>query len=211
MFDEYLNPSPCVDLQVLAVITPEPAVLIGTPSLTTIDQDEPSMSTSQTTLETPSFFIPLGVKEADQDIKVAYMDNNPNVDFLIPEPSYKESSIQSYTKALTESRWIKAMQEELNEFERLDVWELVPCPYHVIIITLKWIYKVKLEELVGVLKNKARLVSRGYRHEEGIEFKEYFVELHNSRPSVYLFHSLLYEHGHLPNGCEDHVFECRTA
>ncbi|GJX22059.1 retrovirus-related pol polyprotein from transposon TNT 1-94 [Tanacetum coccineum] len=47
------------------------------------------------------------------------------------------------------------MQEELNEFERLEVFELVPYPDHVMIITLKWIYKVKLGELGGVLKNKA--------------------------------------------------------
>nr|GEW04933.1 hypothetical protein [Tanacetum cinerariifolium] len=42
------------------------------------------------------------------------------------------------------------------------------------VITLKWIYKVKLDELGGILKNKARLVTRGYRQEEGIEFEESF-------------------------------------
>nr|GFC20532.1 retrovirus-related Pol polyprotein from transposon TNT 1-94 [Tanacetum cinerariifolium] len=42
-------------------------------------------------------------------------------------------------------------------------------------ITLKWIYKVKLDELGGILKNKARLVARGYRQEEGIDFKELFA------------------------------------
>ncbi|GJW06387.1 retrovirus-related pol polyprotein from transposon TNT 1-94 [Tanacetum coccineum] len=66
------------------------------------------------------------------------------------------------------------MQEELNEFKRLKVWELVPHPDRVMIITLKWIYKVKLDELGGVLKNKARLVARGYRQEEGINFEESF-------------------------------------
>ncbi|GJT93985.1 retrovirus-related pol polyprotein from transposon TNT 1-94 [Tanacetum coccineum] len=67
------------------------------------------------------------------------------------------------------------MQEELNEFKCLKVWELVPRPDHVMIITLKWIYKVKLDELGGVLKNKARLVARGYRQEEGIDFEESFA------------------------------------
>ncbi|GJV09792.1 retrovirus-related pol polyprotein from transposon TNT 1-94 [Tanacetum coccineum] len=43
------------------------------------------------------------------------------------------------------------------------------------VITLKWIYKVKLDELGGILKNKARLVARGYRQEEGIDFKESFA------------------------------------
>ncbi|GKC94000.1 retrovirus-related pol polyprotein from transposon TNT 1-94 [Tanacetum coccineum] len=67
------------------------------------------------------------------------------------------------------------MQEELNKFERLEVWELVPRPDCVMVITLMWIYKVKLDELGGVLKNKARLVARGYRKEEGIDFEESFT------------------------------------
>ncbi|GJV93468.1 retrovirus-related pol polyprotein from transposon TNT 1-94 [Tanacetum coccineum] len=43
------------------------------------------------------------------------------------------------------------------------------------IITLKWIYKVKLDEYGDVLKNKARLVAKGYRQEEGIDFEESFA------------------------------------
>ncbi|GJU75717.1 retrovirus-related pol polyprotein from transposon TNT 1-94 [Tanacetum coccineum] len=82
---------------------------------------------------------------------------------------------KTYKDTLTQSCWIKVMQEELTEFERLEVWELVPRPDKVIIITLKWIYKVKLDELVGILKNKARLVARGYRQEEGINFEESFA------------------------------------
>ncbi|GKB22826.1 retrovirus-related pol polyprotein from transposon TNT 1-94, partial [Tanacetum coccineum] len=213
-----------------AIIAPEPVVSTGTPSSTTIDQDAPSTSTSQTIPETPSHVILLGVKEADHDIEVAHIDNNPNVDFPILEPSSEESFTQvvipnhvhlinqppeyinkwskdhlldnvngdpsrlvsirhqlqdealfcyldaflssvepkSYKDALTESCWIESMQEELIEFERLKVWGIM-------IITLKWIYKVKLDELGGVLKNKARLVARGYLQEEGIDFKESFA------------------------------------
>ncbi|GJZ20814.1 retrovirus-related pol polyprotein from transposon TNT 1-94 [Tanacetum coccineum] len=82
---------------------------------------------------------------------------------------------KTYKDALTQSCWIEAMQEELNEFERLEVWELVPRLDKVMVITLKWIYKVKLDELGGILKNKARLVARGYRQEEGIDFEESFA------------------------------------
>ncbi|GJX74404.1 retrovirus-related pol polyprotein from transposon TNT 1-94 [Tanacetum coccineum] len=67
------------------------------------------------------------------------------------------------------------MQEELNEFERLEVGELVPRPDKVMVIILKWIYKVKFDELEGILKNKARLVARGYHQEEGIDFEESFA------------------------------------
>ncbi|GJZ22926.1 retrovirus-related pol polyprotein from transposon TNT 1-94, partial [Tanacetum coccineum] len=141
----YLNPPSYVDPQAPTVIALEPAVSTGTPSSTNIDQDAPSTSTSQTNQETPSPVISLSVEEADHDIEVAHMDNNPYVDFPIPEPSSKESSTQ------------------------------VPHPDHVMIITLKWIYKVKLDELEGVLKNKAYLVARGYRQEEGIDFEESFA------------------------------------
>nr|GEV21966.1 hypothetical protein [Tanacetum cinerariifolium] len=82
---------------------------------------------------------------------------------------------KTYKDALTQSCWIEAMQEELNEFERLEVWELVPRLDKVMVITLKWIYKVKLDELREILKNKARLVARGYRQEEGIDFEESFA------------------------------------
>ncbi|GKE62276.1 retrovirus-related pol polyprotein from transposon TNT 1-94, partial [Tanacetum coccineum] len=82
---------------------------------------------------------------------------------------------KNYKDALTQAYWIEAMQEELHEFERLDVWELVPRPDKVMVITLKWIYKVKLDELGGILKNKAHLVARGYRQEKGINFEESFA------------------------------------
>ncbi|GKB10228.1 retrovirus-related pol polyprotein from transposon TNT 1-94 [Tanacetum coccineum] len=68
-----------------------------------------------------------------------------------------------------------AIQEDLHEFECIEVWELVPRLDKVMGITLKWIYKVKLGELGGILKNKARLVARGYRQEEGIGFEESFA------------------------------------
>ncbi|GJY47380.1 retrovirus-related pol polyprotein from transposon TNT 1-94 [Tanacetum coccineum] len=76
---------------------------------------------------------------------------------------------------MIEPSWIDAMQEEIHKFERLQVWELVPCLDKVILIKLKWIYKVKTDEFGGVLKNKARLVTQGFRQEEGINFEESFA------------------------------------
>ncbi|GJT02094.1 retrovirus-related pol polyprotein from transposon TNT 1-94 [Tanacetum coccineum] len=74
--------------------------------------------------------------------------------------------------AVTEDCWFQAMQDEIHEFDRLDVSELVPPPDCAMIIALKWIYKVKLDEYGDVLKNKARLVAKGYRQEEGLYFEE---------------------------------------
>ncbi|GJZ46113.1 retrovirus-related pol polyprotein from transposon TNT 1-94 [Tanacetum coccineum] len=67
------------------------------------------------------------------------------------------------------------MQDEIHEFDRLDVWELVPPPDCAMVIALKWIYKVILDEYGDVLKNKARLVAKGYRQEEGLDFEESFA------------------------------------
>ncbi|GKF76271.1 retrovirus-related pol polyprotein from transposon TNT 1-94, partial [Tanacetum coccineum] len=74
--------------------------------------------------------------------------------------------VQTYLKAVIEDCWFQAMQDEIHEFDLLEVWELVPCPIYVMVISLKWIYKVKLDEYGDVLKNKARLVAKGYRQEE---------------------------------------------
>nr|GEW77161.1 retrovirus-related Pol polyprotein from transposon TNT 1-94 [Tanacetum cinerariifolium] len=57
----------------------------------------------------------------------------------------------------------------------VDQDEHVPRPDKVMVITLKWIYKGKLDELGGILKNKARFVACGYLQEEGIDFEESFA------------------------------------
>nr|GEW27188.1 retrovirus-related Pol polyprotein from transposon TNT 1-94 [Tanacetum cinerariifolium] len=82
---------------------------------------------------------------------------------------------KNFKSAITEDCWFQAMQDEIHEFDRLQVCELVPQPDCVMIITLKWIYKVKLDEYGDVLKNKARLVAKGYRQEDGIDFEESFA------------------------------------
>ncbi|GKE46891.1 retrovirus-related pol polyprotein from transposon TNT 1-94 [Tanacetum coccineum] len=82
---------------------------------------------------------------------------------------------KKFKQAMTKPSWIDAMQEEIHEFKRLQVWELVSCIDKVMLIKLKWIYKVKTDEFGGLLKNKARLVAQGFRKEEGIDFEESFV------------------------------------
>nr|GEU52099.1 retrovirus-related Pol polyprotein from transposon TNT 1-94 [Tanacetum cinerariifolium] len=81
----------------------------------------------------------------------------------------------NYKEALKESCWIEVMQEEIHEFKRLQVCELVPHLDYIMSINLKWIFKVKLDEFRGVLKNKVRLVAKGFRQKEGINFEESFA------------------------------------
>ncbi|GJT77274.1 retrovirus-related pol polyprotein from transposon TNT 1-94 [Tanacetum coccineum] len=78
-------------------------------------------------------------------------------------------------EAFEEDGWVIAMQEELNQFERNKVWKLVPTPYGKTIIRTKWIFINKINENGVVISNKARLVSQGYRQEEGIDYDEMFA------------------------------------
>ncbi|GJV26947.1 retrovirus-related pol polyprotein from transposon TNT 1-94 [Tanacetum coccineum] len=73
------------------------------------------------------------------------------------------------------SRPIEAMQEELHQFDRLQVWELVDKPFGKNVIKLKWLWKNKKDEDQTVIRNKARLVAKGYAQEEGIDFEESFA------------------------------------
>nr|GEZ77010.1 retrovirus-related Pol polyprotein from transposon TNT 1-94 [Tanacetum cinerariifolium] len=80
-------------------------------------------------------------------------------------------------EAMTDPAWIESMQEELLQFKRMDVWVLVPAPDNISPLTLKWIFKNKHDEEQTVIRNKSRLVVRGYRQEEGIDFEESFAPI----------------------------------
>ncbi|GKA79098.1 retrovirus-related pol polyprotein from transposon TNT 1-94 [Tanacetum coccineum] len=66
----------------------------------------------------------------------------------------------------------QSIQDELNQFERLQFWELIPRPEGKNIIALKWLWKNKCDAENIVVQNKTRLVAKGYMHEEGIDFEE---------------------------------------
>jgi hypothetical protein len=67
------------------------------------------------------------------------------------------------------------MHEELENFERNQVWTLVDPPRDVNVIGTKWIVKNKHGEDGEVVRNKARLVAQGYSQVEGIDFGETFT------------------------------------
>ncbi|GKE11021.1 retrovirus-related pol polyprotein from transposon TNT 1-94, partial [Tanacetum coccineum] len=131
MFDEYFTPPPSFTSLVPIVVATKPSNSTDPPSSTTIDQNTPSPSTSQTPQETQSLVIPFGVEEHFHVIEVSHLDNNPFFGVPIPEQNSEGSFLRN----------------------------VIPT-------------NVKLDELGGVLKNKARLVARGYRQEEGIDFEE---------------------------------------
>ncbi|GKC31574.1 retrovirus-related pol polyprotein from transposon TNT 1-94, partial [Tanacetum coccineum] len=178
MFDELLNPPSSVDRPTPEVITliakvvaPEPATSTSSPSSTTIDQDAPSPSNSQTTPETQSPIISNDVKEENHNLDFSHKNNDPFFGILILENDSEASSSLDVIPTIVHTaapnsehvtKWTKDHPLD-NIIDKVTV------------ITLKWIYKVKLDELGGILKNKARLVARGYRQEERINFEKSFT------------------------------------
>ncbi|XP_070047029.1 uncharacterized protein [Nicotiana tomentosiformis] len=71
--------------------------------------------------------------------------------------------------------WVNVMQDGLNQFERSQVWHLVPRPKDRSVIGTKWVFRNKLDENGTVVMNKARLVVQGYSHEEVIDYDETFA------------------------------------
>nr|GEY07553.1 retrovirus-related Pol polyprotein from transposon TNT 1-94 [Tanacetum cinerariifolium] len=78
-------------------------------------------------------------------------------------------------EAMADSAWIESMQEELHQFDRLNVWELVDRPLCTNVINLKWLWKNKRDEENTVIRNKSRLVAKGYAQKEGVNFEESFA------------------------------------
>ncbi|GJU52918.1 retrovirus-related pol polyprotein from transposon TNT 1-94 [Tanacetum coccineum] len=195
MFDEYFNPPTIVVSPVLVAAAPSAVDIAESPT-----KDHPIANV----IGDPSRSISTR-KQLQTDAMWCYFDA-----FLTSlEP-------KNFKQAMTEPSWIDAMQEEIHEFERLQVWDLVPCLDKVMLIKLKWIYKVKTGKFVRVLKNKARLVAQGFRQEEGIYFEESFAllkeEVYVSQPEgfvdqdnpshVYKLKKALYGLKQAPRACD---------
>ncbi|GKA52770.1 retrovirus-related pol polyprotein from transposon TNT 1-94 [Tanacetum coccineum] len=86
------RPAPKFIAPIDEVVAPVPAASTGSPSSTTIDQDAPSPSNSQTTPETQSLIIPNDVEEDNHDLDVAHMNNDPFFGIPIPENNSEASS-----------------------------------------------------------------------------------------------------------------------
>ncbi|GKB69696.1 retrovirus-related pol polyprotein from transposon TNT 1-94, partial [Tanacetum coccineum] len=82
---------------------------------------------------------------------------------------------KNVNEAMTDPAWIESMQEEFLQFKRLDVWVLVPLSDHANPLMLKWLFKNQHDEENTVIRNKTRLVVRGFHQEEGIDFEESFA------------------------------------
>ncbi|KAL4582121.1 hypothetical protein LXL04_006662 [Taraxacum kok-saghyz] len=88
--------------------------------------------------------------------------------------------------------WVKAMQEELAEFERNDVWNLVPTPPDVTVIGSRWVFRNKTDDQGIVCRNKARLDVKGYSQQEGIDYDETYALVARIEPiRIFLAYAVL--------------------
>nr|GEX87626.1 hypothetical protein [Tanacetum cinerariifolium] len=143
IYNKRTRQHPCVDRSV----SPAPAVLVPVNSAGVV---------AESTLMDENSFAPV--------------DNHPFINIFALKPTSTASSSEDASSA--NSTYFQAMQDEIHKIDRLQVWELVPQPDYIMIISLKWIDKFKLDEYGGVLKNKEWLVAKGYRQKEGINFEE---------------------------------------
>jgi FtsZ-interacting cell division protein YlmF len=82
---------------------------------------------------------------------------------------------KNFNEASEDVNWLKSMNEELDHIEKNDTWELVPRPTNKNVIGSKWVYKNKMNEQGNIVRNKDRLVCKGYAQIEGLDFDETFA------------------------------------
>ena len=76
---------------------------------------------------------------------------------------------KSADEAIKDDHWMKTMKESLEQIIKNDTWELVPRPKDKNMIGTKWVFRNKMNEQGEVIRNKARLVCKGYSLQEGMD------------------------------------------
>lgn len=82
---------------------------------------------------------------------------------------------KNFNEASEDKNWITAMNEELDQIEKNDTWKLVLRPTNKNVIGTKWIFKNNMNEKGQIVRNKARLVCKGYAQIGGQDFDETFA------------------------------------
>ncbi|GJR89247.1 retrovirus-related pol polyprotein from transposon TNT 1-94 [Tanacetum coccineum] len=172
MFDEYFTPPSIVVSPVQEAAAPRVVDLTHSLVSTSIDQDALSSSTPSTHEQEQSLNIS---QESSLNVRQTYTlfehlgkwTKNYPISNVIGDPSRSVSTrkqlqteamwcyfdafltsveLKNFKQEMTEPSWIDAMQEEIHKFQRLEVWELVPCPDKVLLIKLKQEEGINFEE-----------------------------------------------------------------
>jgi hypothetical protein len=84
---------------------------------------------------------------------------------------------KNFNESSKDDHWVKVMNDEIDQIEKNNMWEMVHRPEGKNIIGSKWIFKNKLNEQGQVVRNKERLVYKGYAQIEGLDFDETFAPI----------------------------------
>ncbi|GJV59373.1 retrovirus-related pol polyprotein from transposon TNT 1-94 [Tanacetum coccineum] len=180
MFDEYFETHgaerPIPPAHAIHVLV----VLAGTPFSTTIDQDAPSTSHSPSSsrIQAPILHQSVAVGPTIEDNPFAQARHSRHS--LVKDTTTQATYISGSTHNSLRSSSHKPSSEESSSGDVSSAesnQELVPRSDCVMIIALKWIYKVKIDEYGDVLNNKARLEAKEYHQKEGIKFEESFAPM----------------------------------
>nr|GEX70269.1 retrovirus-related Pol polyprotein from transposon TNT 1-94 [Tanacetum cinerariifolium] len=175
MYDDYIGGQPSATVRTVPPAQ-EPQIRQSSMASTTIADTTPTPTNSSSHAT--------NIHITSQDVDELNLNSMVNGNMFVnpfansSTSAVASSSLQNNVKeAMTDPAWIDSMQEELLQFKRLDVWVLVPTPDNISPLILKWLLKNKHDEEQTVIRNKSRLVVRGYHQEEGINFEESFASV----------------------------------
>nr|GFA32242.1 hypothetical protein [Tanacetum cinerariifolium] len=157
VFDEFVSPSASVASPVPIKEAPAPVESTDLPSSTTVDQDAPSPSTSQTTLQLQSQTIPLCTEEESHDLEVAHMSNDPYFGIPIPKTIFEESSSLDVITTIVHSD--APISKHLTRLEFVRIFLAFAAHMNMIIYQMD----VKTAFLKGILREEVYISQSGAR------------------------------------------------
>lgn len=95
---------------------------------------------------------------------------------------------KSANEAIKDDHWMKIMKEEPEQIIKNDTWELFPRPKVKNVIDTKWVFRNKMNEQGEVIRNKARLVCKGYSQQEGIDYEETYAPVARMEVVIMFLH-----------------------
>ncbi|GJY31410.1 retrovirus-related pol polyprotein from transposon TNT 1-94 [Tanacetum coccineum] len=145
---------------------------------------------------------------------IAQVQLNYDAQKILRIQTEKQHTIEpnNIKEAMSDHSWIESMQDKLHQFQRLDVWELVPRLDGKNIIAVKWLWKNRSDAENIDIRNKSRLVAKGYKQEKGIDFEESFA-LAARHEAIRIFEEVYVSQpdGFVDPNFSDHVYRLKKA
>ncbi|GKC18417.1 ribonuclease H-like domain-containing protein [Tanacetum coccineum] len=114
-------------------------------------------------------------KNVKYGIKTVVNYSNLSIDnFVFATSINKIHEPTTYLEVVKDSRWIEAMNQEIEALNRNNTWEITNLPKGRKAIGSKWVWKVKYKSNGDVERFTARLVAKRFNQKEGIDYEKNF-------------------------------------